>query len=216
MWMGHISIWIVNMTWILTVNRILNASKLKKNNLESGRPYMFALIGARSDKIRRVLPETSTVAVIFAWFWSCFWGWFWPILNIFFARHQLDNWTLALQDTLVCLAAAGPRTCLSKPFVYRRFRASATQARIHVIWRDFVGVGSSMLGLNSLGCVGYFPAELLSLSVTSYRLAKIIAKQLSMATTRCSVLSSFGVVLIINKVKFHVVRSALQYSVCRI
>ena len=24
---------------------------------------------------------------------------FWPILNIFFARHQLDTWTLALQDT---------------------------------------------------------------------------------------------------------------------
>ena len=28
----------------------------------------------------------------------CFRGWFWPILLIFFARHQLDTWTLALQD----------------------------------------------------------------------------------------------------------------------
>ena len=174
---------------------------------------MSALIGARSDKIRRVFPETSTVAVIFAWFCPCFWGWFWPILNIFFARHQLDNWTLAFQDTLVCVATADPRTCLNHLYTEGLERLRRRQ---EYSWRDFVGVGSSMLGLNSLGCVGYFPAELLSLSVTPYWLAKIIAKQLSMATIRCSVLSSFGVVLIINKVKFHVVRSALQYSVCRI
>ena len=25
----------------------------------------------------------------------CVWGWFWPVLYIFFARHQLDTWTLA-------------------------------------------------------------------------------------------------------------------------
>ena len=38
------------------------------------------------------------------------------------------------------------------------------------------------------------------------------AKQLSMATIPISVLSSFGVVLMSCRVNFHVVRSALQYS----
>ena len=33
------------------------------------------------------------------WFCPSFWGWFWPILHILFARHQIDTWTLALQDT---------------------------------------------------------------------------------------------------------------------
>ena len=40
--------------------------------------------------------------------------------------------------------------------------------RKHVIWRDSAGVGSSRLGLKSLECAGYSPAELLSLSVTPY------------------------------------------------
>ena len=30
---------------------------------------------------------------------DCNWGWFWPILYIFFARHQLETWNLALQET---------------------------------------------------------------------------------------------------------------------
>ena len=36
-----------------------------------------------------------------------------------------------------------------------------------MIWRDSVGVGSSRFGLKS-EFVGYFPTELLSLSVTPY------------------------------------------------
>ena len=40
-------------------------------------------------------------------------------------------------------------------------------ARIHVIWRESVGVGSSRLGLKS-ECAGHFPIDLLSLSVTPY------------------------------------------------
>ena len=41
------------------------------------------------------------------------------------------------------------------------------------------------------------------------------AKQLSMAIQSRSVLSSFGVVLMSCKVNFQRVRSALQYSACR-
>ena len=52
--------------------------------------------------------------------------------------------------------------------------------------------------------------------VTPYWRATKRAKQLSMWLRSRSVLSSFGVGLMSCKVNFHVVRSALQYSACRI
>ena len=67
MWMGHISIGIINMTWKLTVNRILNASKLKKNNLDTSSPYTFALIGVRSDdgaESHVITQEISTFVIL--------------------------------------------------------------------------------------------------------------------------------------------------------
>ena len=40
----------------------------------------------------------------------CVWGWFWPVLYIFFTRDQRDTWTLALQETR-CIGVIlwGPR-----------------------------------------------------------------------------------------------------------
>ena len=83
--------------------------------------------------------------------------------------------------------------------------------RRHVMWRDSVGVESSSLGLKS-ECTDIFHQRFLWL------LRRVDEPQ--KGRNSClwlqprSVLSSFGVVLMSCKVNFHVVRSALQYSLC--
>ena len=86
--------------------------------------------------------------------------------------------------------------------------------RRHVVWRDSVGVKSSGSGLKS-ECADIFSSE-----PDLWLLRHIDDPQ--RGWNGClwlqfrSVLSSFGVVLMSCRVNFHVVRSALQYSPCRI
>ena len=84
----------------------------------------------------------------------------------------------------------------------------------HVVWRDSVGVRSSRSGLKS-ECADIFSSEpdiwLLRHSDEPQR-----GWNSSLWLQSRSVLSSFGVVLMSCRVNFHVVRSALQYSACRI
>ena len=78
--------------------------------------------------------------------------------------------------------------------------------RRHVAWRDSVGVESSRLKLKS---------ECADFSVLLRHSDEPQRGRNSRLQSR-SVLSSFGVVLMSCKVNCHVVRSALQYSACRI
>ena len=85
--------------------------------------------------------------------------------------------------------------------------------RGHVVWRDSVGVESSRSGLKS-ECADIFHQ--------SYLLLLRHTDEPQRGRNSClwlqsrSVLSSFGVVLMSCRVNFPVVRSALQYSACRI
>ena len=84
--------------------------------------------------------------------------------------------------------------------------------RKHVVWRDSVGVESSGSGLKII-VRGYFASEFSLLRHTDEP-QKGRNSYLWLQTRY--VLSSFGVLLMSCRVKFHVVRSALQYSACRI
>ena len=84
--------------------------------------------------------------------------------------------------------------------------------RKHVVWRDSVGVESSGSGLEII-VRGYFASEFSLLRHTDE--PKKGRNSCLWLQTRY-VLSSFGVLLMSCRVKFHVVRSALQYSACRI
>ena len=85
--------------------------------------------------------------------------------------------------------------------------------RKHVVWRDSVGVGSSGSGLKII-VRGYFASEFSLLLRHTDEPQKGRNSCLWLQTRY--VLSSFGVLLMSWRVNFHVVRSALQYSACRI
>ena len=86
--------------------------------------------------------------------------------------------------------------------------------RRHVVWRDSVGVRSSRSGLKS-ECADIFSSKpdlwLLRRTDEPQR-----GRNSCLWLQSRYVLSSFGVVLMSCRVNFHVVRSALQYSACRI
>ena len=84
--------------------------------------------------------------------------------------------------------------------------------RKHVVWRNSVGVESSGSGLKII-VRGYFASEFSLLRHTDEPQKE--RNSCLWLQTRY-VLSSFGVLLMSCRVKFHVVRSALQYSACRI
>ena len=85
--------------------------------------------------------------------------------------------------------------------------------RRHVAWRDSVGVESSRLGLKS---------KYADIFRQSFRWLLCHTDEPQRGRNSClwlqsrTVLISFGVVLMSCRVNFHVVRSALQYSACRI
>ena len=85
--------------------------------------------------------------------------------------------------------------------------------RRHVVWRDSVGVEGSRSGLKS-ECADIFHQSFLWLLRHTEEPQK--GRNSCLWRQSRSVLSSFGVVLISCRVNFHVVRSALQYSACRI
>ena len=83
-----------------------------------------------------------------------------------------------------------------------------------MVWRDSVGVESSVSGLK-IRVRGYFASELSLLLRHTDEPQK--GRNSCLWLQSRSVLSSFGVLLIMScRFKFHVVRSALQYSACRI
>ena len=82
-----------------------------------------------------------------------------------------------------------------------------------MVWRDSVGVESSGSGLK-IRVRGYFASELSLLLRHADGPQK--GRNSCLWLQSRSVLSSFGVLLMSCRVKFHVVRSALQYSACRI
>ena len=84
--------------------------------------------------------------------------------------------------------------------------------RKHVVWRDSVGVESSGSGLQII-VRGYFASEFSLLRHTDEPQK---GRNSCLWLQTRYVLSSFGVLLMSCRVKFHVVRSALQYSACRI
>ena len=85
--------------------------------------------------------------------------------------------------------------------------------RTHVVWRDSVGVESSRSGRKS-DCVDIFQQSFLWLLRHTDKPQR--GQNSCLWLQSRSVLSSFGVMLMSCRVNFHVVRSALQYSVCRI
>ena len=86
-------------------------------------------------------------------------------------------------------------------------------SRRHVVWRDSVGVEGSGPGLK-IRVRGYFSSELI-LWLLRYTDEPQKGRNSCLWLQSCSVLSSFGAVLMFCRVNFHVVRSALQYSACR-
>ena len=84
--------------------------------------------------------------------------------------------------------------------------------RKHVVWRDSVGVESSGSGLKII-VRGHFASEFSLLRHTDEPQK---GRNSSLWLQTRYVLSSFGLLLMSCRVKFHVVRSALQYSACRI
>ena len=85
--------------------------------------------------------------------------------------------------------------------------------RRHVVWRDSVGVKSSGSGLK-IRVRGYFYQSFLWLLPHTDEPQR--GRNSCLRLQSRSVLSSFDVVLMSCRVNFHVVRSALQYSACRI
>jgi len=130
-----------------------------------------------------------------------FWGrrsFIHPICRNFFMvlsmclRLVLANYLISLRDINLTLGLLPPRR--------------------HVVWRDSVGVERSGQGLKII-VRGYFASEFSLLRHTD---EPQIGRNSCLCLESRSVLSSFGVVLMSCRVNFHVVRSALQYSACRI
>ena len=85
--------------------------------------------------------------------------------------------------------------------------------RRHVVWRDSVGVEGSRSGLKS-ACADIFHQSFLWLLRHTDEPQR--GRNSCLWLQSRSELSSFGVVLMSCRVNFHVVRSTLQYSACRI
>ena len=85
--------------------------------------------------------------------------------------------------------------------------------RRHLVWRDSAAVESSRAGLKS-ECADIFHQSFLWLLRHTDEPPK--GRNSCLWLQSRSVLSSFGVVLMSCRVNFHVVRSALQFSPCRI
>ena len=97
---------------------------------------------------------------------------------------------------------------------YRSLSWALLPPRRHVVWRDTVDVGSSGSGLKS-ECADIFSSEL-DLWLLRHTDEVQRGRNSCLWLQSRSVLSSFGVVLMSCRVNFHVVRSALQYSACKI
>ena len=99
------------------------------------------------------------------------------------------------------------------PILYINLTLGLLPPRRHVVWRDSVDVERSRSGLKSEGADIFHQSFPWLLRHTD---------DLRKERNSClwlqshSVLSSFGVLLVSFRVNFHVVRSALQYSACRI
>ena len=113
------------------------------------------------------------------------------VLSMFF-RLVLANSLFSLRDINLTLGLLPPRR--------------------HVVWRDSVGVESSRSGLKS-ECADIFHQSFLWLLRHTDEPQR--GRNSCLWLQSCSVLSSFGAVLMFCRVNFHVVRSALQYSACR-
>ena len=106
-----------------------------------------------------------------------------------FHRLVLANFLFSLRDINLTLGLLPPRR--------------------HVVWRDSVGVE----GFTS-DCAAIFHQSFLWLLRHTDEPQR--GRNSCLWLQSRSVLSSFGVVLMSFRVTFHVVRSALQYSACRI
>ena len=115
------------------------------------------------------------------------------VLSMFF-RLVLANSLFSLRDVNLTLGLLPPRR--------------------HVVWRDSVGVRSSRSGLKS-ECADIFSSEP-DLWLLRHTDEPQRGRNSCLWLQSSSVSSSFGVVLMSCSVNFHVVRSALQYSACRI
>ena len=114
------------------------------------------------------------------------------VLSMFY-RLVLANFLFSLRDINLTLGLLPPRR--------------------HVVWRDSVGVESSRSGLKS-ECADIFHQSFLWLLRHTEEPQR--GRNNCLWLQSRSVLSSFGVVLMSCRVNFYVVRSALQYSACRI
>ena len=114
------------------------------------------------------------------------------VLSMFF-RLVLANSLFSLRDINLTLGLLPPRR--------------------HVVWRDSVGVESSRSGLKS-ECADIFHQSFLWLLRHTDEPQR--GRNSCLWLQSRSVLSSFGFVLMSRRVNFHVVRSTLQYSACRI
>ena len=110
-----------------------------------------------------------------------------------FHRLVLANFLFSLRDINLTLGLLPPRR--------------------HVVWRDSVRVEGSRSGLYS-ECAAIFHQSFLWLLRHTDEPQR--GQNSCLWLQSRSVLSSFGVVLMSFRVNFHVVRSALQYSACRI
>ena len=115
------------------------------------------------------------------------------IIKIIIKRLVLANSLFSLRDIDLTLGLLPPRR--------------------HVAWRDSVGVESSRLGLKS-ECADIFHQSFLWLLRHTDEPQR--GRNSCLWLQSRSVLSSFGVVLMSCRANSHVVRSALQYSACRI
>ena len=114
------------------------------------------------------------------------------VLSMFY-RLVLANFLFSLRDINLTLGLLPPRR--------------------HVVWRDSVGVESSRSELKS-ECADIFLQNFFSLLRHTDEPQR--GRNSCLWLQSRSVLSSFGVVLMSCRVNFHVVRSALRYSACRI
>ena len=95
----------------------------------------------------------------------------------------------------------------------KRFNLNGHNTELESQSRDSVGVEGSRSGIKS-ECADIFHQSFLWLLRHTDEPQK--GQNSCLWLQSCSVLSSFDVVLMSCRVNFHVVRSALQYSACRI
>ena len=116
------------------------------------------------------------------------------VLSMFF-RLVLANSLYSLRDINLTLGLLPPRR--------------------HVVWRNSVGVKSSGSGLKS-ECADNFSSEPDLWLLRHTDEPQRGRNSCLWLQSRFFFFGSFGVVLMSCRVNFHVVRSALQYSACRI